>query len=66
MAKFRLLTDCFIDGRRYRGTSVIEKPLDWKGPTRPIRRPIGGRSDRQEAYPDQDVQPLFKLLEETS
>jgi hypothetical protein len=66
MPKFCLLTDAFIDGRRYRGTSVIEKPLDWKGPTRPIRRPIGGRSDWHEAHPDQDVVPLFRLIEEAS
>jgi hypothetical protein len=66
MAKFRLLIDCFIDGRRYRSTSVIEKPLDWKGPTKPIRRPIDGRSDWHEAQPGQDVVPLFRLIEETS
>jgi hypothetical protein len=66
MAKFLLLTDAYIDSVRYRSTSIIEKSRDWKGPTRPIRRPIGGNPAWHVVQPGQDVVPLFRLIEETA
>jgi hypothetical protein len=60
MAKFRLLTNAFIDGQLYRSTSIIEKPDNWEGPVRPIRQPIGGRPD----FDRHQEKPLFRRVDD--
>lgn len=34
MAEFRLLADCFFDNRHHKSGEIVERPDDWKGPSK--------------------------------
>lgn len=63
MPRYRLCTKAFIDGVLFRGGEIIEKPIDWKGPTGDRRLPRSASCRRMATRNASTTRPnLYRLL----
>ena len=65
MARFRLLAPTFLDGRRYPAGAEIDRPDNWRGPTRsvPKRDQETGHQIFSEGRAQTVDEPLYESID---